>query len=278
MQSEQTRVQWIGGATMLLREGPFRILTDPVFGTGPAAFVMRGHPSTGAEYAEIARLAPLPPLDLEGLDLLLLSHLHSDHFDAVAAGRLDKGLLAVAPSAQAETLRQRGFTSVRGLDWWQEMTLERDGERLRVLAVPARHSADDAVNADLGVVNGYVIERRAADGQTQTLYWTGDTVWFDGMEEIARRVGRPHLLLPHLGAVGTGGPWGRMTLNAEEARRLVLLFLPEAVIPIHHHTFAHYVEPVSAFAAALRDTPFAARLALLAEGDTWVAQGGVPVA
>lgn len=262
------RLQWIGGPTFLLRVGRFTLLTDPMFGTGPAAFVMNGHPSTGEDNVPIARLTDLPAFDLTGLDMVLVSHLHTDHFDAVAKAQLDKRLPVVAPEGQAATLRAGGFERAQGLEWLQSLELVKESESLRVLAVPARHSADDAVNAELGVVNGYLLTHRAAHAERR-IYWTGDTVWFDALERVRELSGAPDLLLPHLGGVGAGGPWGRMTLDAAEAVRLVKLFTPGAVIPIHHTTFSHYVEPVSAFASALGRTPYATSLVMLNEGEIW---------
>ena len=262
--------QWLGGPTFLLEWDQFRVLTDPMFGEGPAAFVMNRHPSTEAAQAPIARLAPLPPVQLDGLDLVLVSHQHRDHFDAPAAERLDKNLRVAVPRPDAATVRRWGFAYVWGINWWEHFTLEKDGARLRVMALPARHAADEAVNADMGLVNGYLIEYRAGP-ERYTIYWTGDTVWFDGLTLIRERIGRPDLLVPHMGAVGADGPRGRLTLDAAEAVRLIDLFQPATVIPIHHHTFAHYVEPIAVLATALRDTPYADRLVVLREGETWPA-------
>lgn len=132
------RFQWIGGPTFLLRAGSFRVLTDPLFAEGPEAFVMDGHPSTGRDGVPIARLAPLPRLDLAGLDAVVVSHLHSDHFDAAAARRLPGKVPVVAPAEQAGVLRARGFADVRGLARWEKVLLEKDGETLSVLALPRR--------------------------------------------------------------------------------------------------------------------------------------------
>ena len=260
--------QWLGGPTFLLEWDQFRVLADPMFGEGPAAFVMNRHPSTGAAQAPIARTAPLPPVQLAGLDLVLVSHLHRDHFDAPAAGRLDKQVRVAVPRPDAAPVRRWGFAWVWGLTWWEYFTLEKDGARLRVTAVPARHAADDAVNAAMGVVNGYLIEYQAG-AERYTIYWTGDTVWFDGLRVIRAHAERPDLLVPHMGAVGVDGPRGRLTLDAVEATRLVDLFQPATVIPVHHHTFAHYVEPIDRLESALQATPYADRLVVLREGESW---------
>jgi len=78
------RLLWVGGPTARIELGSFRLLTDPMLSQGPEAFIMNGHPSTGEDNVPIARLASLPPVEVDDLDLVLASHLHSDHFDAPA--------------------------------------------------------------------------------------------------------------------------------------------------------------------------------------------------
>jgi L-ascorbate metabolism protein UlaG (beta-lactamase superfamily) len=64
------------------------------------------------------------------------------------------------------------------------------------------------------------------------------------------------------------GPWGLMTLNSEEAIKLADLMEPQAIIPIHHHTFSHYVESVNLFQERLQDSKYGKRLFILREGET----------
>jgi N-acyl-phosphatidylethanolamine-hydrolysing phospholipase D len=260
------KFQWIGGPTFLAELGSFRILTDPMLAEGEAAFIMNGHPSTGADNVPIARLSPLPDFDLERLDIVLLSHLHSDHFDQVAADRLAKDMLLMAPPEHIPVLTAQGFQNIHGLGWWEKRTLHKNGETLRVVSVPAQHSHDKQTNHDLGVVNGYILQH-SANSQTFTIYWTGDTVWFDELAQIKQHFPQIDLLVPHLGAVGVDGPWGLMTLDSAEATRMVELFQPKAIIPIHHHTFSHYVEPIMKFEERFRTNGSATRLIVLKEGQ-----------
>jgi L-ascorbate metabolism protein UlaG (beta-lactamase superfamily) len=261
------KFQWIGGPTFLAELGSFRILTDPMLAEGEAAFIMNGHPSTGADNVPIARLAPLPTFGLSGLECVIISHLHSDHFDQVAASRLPKESPLIAPLECVASLKAQQFQNVFGLRWGDEKVLRKNGEQLRIVSVPARHSHDDRTNRDLGVVNGYILQH-SSNGQFFTIYWTGDTVWFDELARIKHRYPRIDLLVPHLGAVGEDGPWGLMTFNSLEAIRLVELFKPEAVIPIHHHTFSHYVEPVSVFQEQINASAYQSRLIVLKEGQS----------
>lgn len=260
------KFQWIGGPTFLLELGSFRILSDPMFAEGESAFIMNGHPSTGEDNVPIARLAPLPHLELSPLDCVILSHLHSDHFDNVAREALVKDLLLIAPLNQKSKLESWGFHRIQALDWWQEFVLTKDNETLKLISVPAQHSHDAQTNQELGIVSGYIL-KYSANGITYTIYWTGDTVWFNEMDEIKKAVGNLDLLIPHLGAVGMDGPWGLMTLDSEEAIKLVVLMEPQAIIPIHHHTFSHYIEPISLFQEKINKSEYKNRLFIFNEGE-----------
>jgi L-ascorbate metabolism protein UlaG (beta-lactamase superfamily) len=245
---------------------------------------MNGHPSTGKDNVPIARLAPLPRFELSPLDCVILSHLHSDHFDNVAREALAKNLLLIAPLNQKPKLESWGFQNIQGLTWWQEFVLTKDNETLKLISVPAQHSHDAQTNQELGVVSGYIL-KYSANGITYTIYWTGDTVWFDEMDEIKKAVGDLDLLIPHLGAVGMDGPWGLMTLNSNEAVKLVELMEPQAIAPIHHHTFSHYIEPVSLFQEKINNSEYKNRLFIFNEGEmfdfnqeTWGTQNKISVA
>ena len=263
------RLMWIGGPTTRLEIGAFRVLTDPMLGEGPEAFVMRRHPTTGALNVPIPRLTPLPHADLDDIDLVLTSHLHSDHFDTRAVERLDHGIPVIAPTPNVAQLRDWGFHDVTGVDWGAERILSKLDERLRLVALPAHHSHDAEADHDLGAVNGYLIEH-TAPGSVFRIYWTGDTVWFDELRDVAAALPDVDLLLPHLGGVGSsGGPWGMISLDAEEGTRVTEVVDPGLVIPIHHSTFPFYVEPVSVFVRRLVASAYTGRVLVLREGETW---------
>jgi L-ascorbate metabolism protein UlaG (beta-lactamase superfamily) len=71
----------------------------------------------------------------------------------------------------------------RGLAPWQSAEVAAlDGRTLRITATPARHGPP---HADRGPVIGFVL---ALDGEPeQAVYLSGDTVWYDGVLEVAQR-------------------------------------------------------------------------------------------
>src|SRR3712207_6171344 len=80
-------ILFIGTATVLLRYAGYTILTDPNFlHRGEQAHLGYGLRSTRLTDPALD-IADLPPLDL-----VVLSHLHGDHFDQVAERHLDHDL------------------------------------------------------------------------------------------------------------------------------------------------------------------------------------------
>lgn len=265
--SSQTRksLQWIGGPTFVLHLGSFKILTDPMLGpVSDTGFMIKKHPSTGQLNAPIKRLVPPAPLDTSRIDLLLISHLHADHFDATAKSFLQKQLPVIAPASNRDMLVQWGFHNTRGLPWTDTIVLTKGAETLRIIAIKARHAAKEPLNSELGEVNGYVLEYKSGRSSYR-IYWSGDTVWFDDMQNLLQ-YGRIDLFIPHMGAVGADGHIGRRGLNTAETLQIIRLLQPSLIIPVHHTTFTHYVEPVSVLYNAVHQTPFKKRIVKVKEG------------
>ena len=96
-------ILFIGNATVLLRYAGFTILTDP-------NFLHRGQ-RVRLGYGLRSTRRTNPALDIEALpplDLVVLSHLHEDHFDRVAERQLDKALSIVTTRHGAMALRKKG--------------------------------------------------------------------------------------------------------------------------------------------------------------------------
>ena len=243
--AQQTKsFQWIGGPTYVLQLGSFKILTDPMFcPKSDTAFVIKKHPSTGIINSFVKRFTEPSVFDTSNIDLLLISHLHADHFDKEAKEILNKNLKVIAPAANKELLLKWGFAKTKGLKWNDTITYNKGMESLTIIAVKALHAKDEHLNTELGHVNGYIIEYN--NGQTlYRIYWTGDTVWFEELK-LFKKYGKINLFIPNMGAVGADGKIGRRGLNAKECIKIIKQLNPFLTVPVHHSTFSHYVEPIS---------------------------------
>ena len=78
------------------------------------------------------------------------------------------------------------------------------------------------------------------DPPRDLVYVTGDTVWFEGTAEVARRF-HPAAVLPFAGAARTRGPT-RLTMDTNGAVETAAAFPGAAIVPVHHAGWAHFSE------------------------------------
>jgi L-ascorbate metabolism protein UlaG (beta-lactamase superfamily) len=253
--SPRLDITWLGGATMLIECGDLTLLTDPAFGEGDEAFRM-GDPNKmfdlakGPDVVTHKRLTPFRGVDLSRVDQVLLSHLHEDHFDQKAESAIATDMPFLVPSHDRERLAANGFTQVHVADWMKPHVITRGDVTLTLTALPAEHSENPEIASLLGPGNGYWLEIRQGDW-TKSVYWTGDTFPTSNVLDALEGFGSPDVFIPHLGGVGTSGSLGQISMGAGHAAIFVDRLRPGKVLPVHHSTYALYLEPVSSLPAVL---------------------------
>ena len=251
-------IQWIGGPTTLLQLGSFKILIDPILGPkSKVAFRIKKHPITGELNAPVERYTNPAAFDKKNIDILLISHPHPDHIDDKAVELLDKNLLTVTTTVSVAKMVEYGFANTEGLEWQDEIILQKESESLRIVAMKAMHAKEGSLNSELGKVNGYIIEY-TNPAELYRIYCTGDTVWFEDIKKY-QKIGTINLLIPNLGAVGLG----ERGLNAEQCMKIVKALNPQQIIPVHHSTFSHYTEPITVFEEQIAKTIYRDRLKVI---------------
>lgn len=98
---------------------------------------------------------------------------------------------------------------------------------MRVTSTPAQHGP---AHLSRGAVSGFVVQ--FADSPDDNLYFSDDTVWFDGVAEVARRFSIPIAVL-NLGParVAAVGPLP-LTMTAEDAVRTAHAFPDATIVPL----------------------------------------------
>src|SRR5262249_37969318 len=84
-----------------------------------------------------------------------------------------------------------------------------------------------------GDVIGFVLE----DG-SNTIYVTGDTVWYDGAAEVARRF-KANVVLLFAGSAQTRGPF-HLTMDTNDAIETAQAFPDAIIVPVHYEGWAHF--------------------------------------
>jgi L-ascorbate metabolism protein UlaG (beta-lactamase superfamily) len=247
---------------------------------GQAGFIVRGNGGTALLDPFLAphegRLyeSALTPTDATGIDVVLCSHEHVDHFDAASAPAIAKaspGAVFVVPTPIVDMVTEVGVSADRVVGLQPGGTAEIAG--LSIRAVPAMHGVtmEDAYGfgEDLsgGLVRflGYVVETAGL-----RLYHAGDTIHYDGMQTRLRELAVDVAMLPINGRDPEREARGIVgNLSEREAAWLAAEIGAGIVIPMHHDLFAgnrgypeHLVQsaredhPGAAVLVPQRDTPF----------------------
>jgi L-ascorbate metabolism protein UlaG (beta-lactamase superfamily) len=248
----------VGGPTVLIEVGGWRLLTDPTF--DPAGQDYRFGWGTGSRKLAGPAIAAA---ELGPIDAVLLSHdHHDDNLDAAGRALLPSAgsVLTTVPGAR------RLGGNARGLAPWATTSLEAPGKpTIEVTATPCRHGPPLS-RPIVGDVVGFAL--RWDDQEHGVLWISGDTVLYDGVREVAERLDVGTALV-HLGGVRfpISGPL-HYTMTAAQAVELCGALEPRTVLPIHYEGWKHFREGREAIEAE-----FAAAPASFRESVHWLPIG-----
>lgn len=262
-------VYFIGTATVIIRYGGITILTDPNF-LHKGEYVRLG-------YGLRSRRRTNPAIDIEALppiDLVVLSHMHEDHFDRVAEAKLDKNVPIVSTRHAVAALEKAGFQRTYALDTWDALEVTSGEARLRVTSMPGRHGPGPLAAALPPVMGSMLDFRRVrADGERVTdearlrMYITGDTLVYDDIREIPRRYPDIDLALLHLGGTRVLGIM--LTMDDKQGVRMMQIVRPRVAVPIHYNDYTVFKSPLRDFARRAREEGLSNKIKYLKHGDTF---------
>jgi L-ascorbate metabolism protein UlaG (beta-lactamase superfamily) len=142
----------------------------------------------------LVELPEPPEVVVAGVDAVLVTHLHKDHFDATAAELVPKDVPLLCQPEDVERLRGHGFRDLRPVDDALQL------DEITVTRTRGRHGSGATADA-MAPVSGYLI--RDADGRT--VYIAGDTVLYEDVERILDEQHPDVVVVNAGGARFTGG-------------------------------------------------------------------------
>jgi L-ascorbate metabolism protein UlaG (beta-lactamase superfamily) len=262
---ESGSLTFIGTATTLIRFGDFTLLSDP-------NFLHRGE-EVHLGYGLHARRLTNPAMELgelPPLDLVVLSHMHEDHFDRVVQARLDHDVSIVTTGDAAEALSRLGFRAPLALHTWQTWSFRKGDVRLRITALPARHTPLAVMQPLLPRVMGSLLafSRVSDDAPLLRVYVSGDTLLHSDLQEIPRRFPDIDLGLFHLGGTRIFGVL--LTMDGQQGAEAVRIIAPQRAVPIHYDDYEVFKSPLDEFRQAVQKVGLAERVHYLARGQSLV--------
>lgn len=248
------RFQLIRNATMVWDYAGQHILADPYFAP---QFSMPSYSGRSP--------SPLTPLPfstesiLEGVDHLVLSHLHSDHFDKEAQRLIPLAMPIFCQPSDVPTLQERGFTRLTSIEAsvnWAGGTIT------RVMG----HHGLGSVEEAMGIVAGYIFQSSG----DPTVYWVGDSVLCDEVRSAIEHY-RPDVIITHSGGAlwpdGAGQPT-LIVMDAEQTLATSRLAPWAKVVAIHLDSVDHATVSRADLHTAVTAAGLGAHIVIPEDGET----------
>jgi len=168
-----------------------------------------------------------PPLKvITGIEMVIVSHLHSDHFDPTAQDLLPKSTLILCQPEDKQSISAKGFRNVMPVKQeiiWEGITLSR---------TPCEHGSGEVLK-EMGNASGFVFQSL----NESTVYWAGDTIWCEAVADVISEY-QPDVIVTH----SCGAVWGQHVLIVMDAAQTVTVCRAapnSAVIATHMESLDH---------------------------------------
>jgi L-ascorbate metabolism protein UlaG (beta-lactamase superfamily) len=253
-------VYFVGTATCLIRFAGITVLTDP-------NFLHRGEKvHLGYGLTATRRTEPALSIDqLPHVDVVVLSHLHEDHFDRVAEERLDKRIPIVTTRHASIALQRKGFLETYAPATWEAIEVQKGETRLNIAAMPGRHGPG-LVQFAMPPVMGSVLDF-STSSKRYRIYVSGDTLPIQELRKIPERYPGIDLGLFHLGGTKVAGI--TVTMNGKMGVQALEMVDPNLAIPIHYDDYDRFKSPLDDFKREVERVGLVDRVRYLERGEVY---------
>ncbi|AJC68301.1 MULTISPECIES: MBL fold metallo-hydrolase [Dickeya] len=210
------------------------------------------------------------PVTLEalfaGVDAVIVTHTHLDHWDDVAATRLPKSLPIFTQHEHDQSLiRAAGFGDVRLLSEQSTFGDKSTFGDITLSKTPGQHGSDaimEKLGERLGQVCGVVLRHP----QEKTLYLAGDTVWNADVAENLRRY-VPEVIVLNCGDAQIVG-LGSIIMNQQDVLSVAQHAPNATLIASHMEAVNHSALSREALADFVQQHGLSGRVLIPADGES----------
>lgn len=226
-------LQQIRNATVKISYGGTTFLIDPMLakkGTYPGF----EHTYRSNLRNPLVDLTESPNDVISGVDAVIVTHTHLDHWDDAAQKALPKDIPLFAQHEEdAQLIRSQGFKNVRVL------TDEAEFGGVKIHKTGGQHGTDEmyavpALAKPLGEAMGVVFQ---APGY-KTLYLAGDTVWRKEVDQAIEKY-RPEVIVLNAGKAKMTGYEGAIIMGEEDVLRASQAAKNAKIVAVHLDAINH---------------------------------------
>ena len=222
----KSTIRLLRHATLLIEINGKRILVDPMLSPkdkldpvqncgNDIKFPMVELPISNAELTQI----------LSEVDVVIVTHLHRDHWDITAQNLIDKNKLIFCQPNDQDNIREQGFKNV------QSISTSYNWEGINIIRTNGEHGTGE-IGKKMGEVSGFVI-----DHPGESFYLAGDTIWCEDVEK-ALLTYKPKVTILNTGGARflTGDP---ITMTPGDVVNVHEKLSQTKIIAVHMDTVNH---------------------------------------
>lgn len=222
----KSTIRLLRHATLLIEINGKTILVDPMLSPkdkldpvqncgNDIKFPMVDLPISNAELSQI----------LSQVDVVIVTHLHRDHWDITAQNLIDKNKLIFCQPNDQDNIRGQGFKNV------QSISTSYNWKGINIIRTNGKHGTGE-IGKKMGEVSGFVI-----DHPGESLYLAGDTIWCEDVEK-ALLTYKPKVTILNTGGARflTGDP---ITMTPGDVVNVHEKLSQTKIIAVHMDTVNH---------------------------------------
>lgn len=220
--ADEMKVTWLGHSSSLVQMGDKNIFIDPVLSerTSPVGF------AGPKRFSDIA----LEIENVPDVDVLFISHDHYDHLDYTTIKAIDSKVSHyVTPLGIDVILKGWGVdeSKLHPLGWWDSIEID----DVTYTVVPSQHyTGRNPMKQNATEWGGLYIKT-----DKHSLYYTGDSGYYEVFSQVYERFGETELMLADSGQYDVG--WATTHMFPEQAVQAAQEAHAEWLIPVHWGAF-----------------------------------------
>ncbi len=222
LEEKEDVVYRLGHSSVLMKMSGQLIMADPVFSDRASPVQFMGPKRFHAP--------PISLSDLPDMDVVVISHDHYDHLDKASIQALvDKVDRFLVPLKIGHYLRKWGVTEEKlvEMNWWQ--AYEHNG--VTYTLTPTQHfSGRGLSNRNQTLWGSWAIK-----SPEKSVFFSGDSGYFDGFKTIGERLGPFDLTMIETGAYNK--LWSHIHMFPEQSVQAHIDLQGKQMMPIHNSTF-----------------------------------------